>query len=122
MSARKRAPSKTASDVAAGSEIVVVGMANHVMDTGDGVIESLHAPTRIGIACAPVDEDGGLSVVGNGKIPVPGIDWEGVVEGVDPVPFRLELFGLVTIEAELDEVHEVELKLELLPLVLIEPC
>jgi hypothetical protein len=93
-SAKNTPPRKTASDVAAVSEIVLVGILNHVKNTG-------------------VNE---LLEVGKDKTPLPGTDLE-VGKDTDLVLIELDLLDIVAEEFELDEVLVTELELpELLKL------
>jgi hypothetical protein len=96
-SAKNRPPRKTASDVAAVFEIVLVGMSNHVKDTGVAIDVSLHIPLKLkGVVEAPEDEDEELVVVGKGKMPLAGTNTEGDEKGnpvaeLDTDPDLIEL-------------------------------
>lgn len=71
-SARNNPPSSTASCVATGPEIVVVGISNQANANGDIVEEALHVPLKV--KRAPELDDEELDEDPKGKTPVPGFD------------------------------------------------
>ena len=119
-SPKKRRPRNTASEVAAASEIVVVGTSNHVSDTGDGVDDALHVPLKLK-GNDEVLEDEELVVVGKGKVPLPGRDAEDTDD--DPVPVaEFEVLNSVVEELVLGLVPVLRMELlELIGPVWLEP-
>jgi hypothetical protein len=98
--AKNRPPRSTASDVSsAASEIVPVGILNHVKDTGDGVDESPHDPIKAkGGVEVPENKDENV-VVGKGKMPLPGINMEDE-EDEDPVTVEFDFEPATMVELE----------------------
>lgn len=120
-SAKNKLSRKTASDVVAASEIVLVGILNHVKSTGVNV-DSISVYGLVKLKGAVEIE---LLEVGKGKTPLPGADLE-ADEDADLVLIELDLLDIVAEKFELDEVPATELELpgllKLLELLeLIEP-
>jgi hypothetical protein len=70
LKAKNRPPKSFDSDVSSGaSEIVIVGMLNHVNDTGDSGELSFHAPVKVAATGRSSDKEPSEVVVGKGKIP-----------------------------------------------------
>jgi len=98
-SAKNRPPRNTASDVAASSDIVVVGILNHVKSTGVGFVVSVHEPLHVyRLVEDAEDKDEEPVEVGKGRVPFPGIavdDCEDDDEDADPEAEPVELVLLV---------------------------
>lgn len=109
-SAKNRPPRNTASEVAAGLEIVPVGTSNHMKSTDDIVGDAVHVPLKVkGTVEVAKDEDADEK----GNTPLPGIEMEDEV--ADPLSAEVNVLGDDTVGFEADEL-EVEL-LELLELI-----